>query len=132
MTAATLDTTHAAWFADVRRILATVEVTPGLPLPFISGDRVSFCFTGIVHAADAREAVETAESILGYALDVAFAVRRPDTADPARWTLEAFLPGGMAVTITALTRHIRSDPREQRDTIRAGSLEVLAEVRGAA
>jgi hypothetical protein len=131
MTAATLDTTHAAWFADVRRILATVEVTPGLPLPFISGDRASFYLTGIIHAEDAREAVETAESILGYALGVTFA-RRPDTADPSRWTLEAFLPGGLAVTITALTRHITPDPREQRDTIRAGSLEVLAEVRGAA
>ncbi len=106
------DTTpdHARWFSDVRKILDVVEVTPGLPLPRINGERAAFHYNGITHARDTAEAVATTETILSYALCVTF-VRRTALAgdDTLRYILEAFMPSGLAVDIVAKAEHM-SDP----------------------
>ena len=101
-------TDHAAWFRDVRRLLDVTEVTCGLPLPRIGGQRASFHFTGITHAAAAAEAVADAETILSYALHVTFAVREaPAGDDTLRYILEGFMPdSGLAVAIVAKAEHM--------------------------
>lgn len=98
--------THAAWFADVRRILDIAEVTPGIPLPFISSDRVSFYFTAITHADDAAEAVSAAETILGYALGVTFDPPEPtEGAGIPHRAIKAYLPSGLLVALVAKAEH---------------------------
>lgn len=101
-------TDHAAWFRDVHRILSVVEVTPGLPLPRIGGQRASFHFTCITHAADAAEAVALAETILSYALHVTFAVREAVAGDDTRrYILEGSMPdSGLMVAIVAKAEHM--------------------------
>ena len=98
---------HTGWFRDIRRILEIVEVTPGLPIPNISKDRAAFRFTGITHAADAAEAVATAETILSYALHLTF-VRADALAgdDTMRYIIEAPMPSGLAVDIVAKAEHM--------------------------
>lgn len=98
---------HADWFRDVRRILEVVEVTPGLPLPRISGTRATFHYNGITHARDAAESVAMAETILSYALNVTFARREAMAGDDTlRYILEAFTPSGLAVDIVAKAEHM--------------------------
>src|SRR6185437_7190324 len=83
------------------------EVTPGIPLPRISGTRATFHFNGITHAADAAEAVACCETVLSYALCVTF-VRADAIAgdDTMRYILRAFMPSGLAVDIVAKAEHM--------------------------
>ncbi len=103
---------HAGWFRDVRRIIDITEVTPGLPLPRISGERAAFHYNGITHAKDAAESVAMAETILSYALRLTF---EPRTAlagdDTERYILEAFMPSGLAVDIVAKAEHMQGVPQ---------------------
>lgn len=98
---------HADWFRDVRRVLDVTEVTPGLPLPFVSSDRATFYFTNIVHAGDAAEAVAAARTILSYALRVTFIIRMAVAGDDTgRMVFEALMPSGLAVDIVAKAEHM--------------------------
>lgn len=113
---------HTEWFREVRRILDIIEVTPGFPKPFISPDRTAFYFTAITHAADAREAVEEAQTILSYALNVTFARREAIAGDDTlRYILEAFMPSGLAVDIVARAEHMSTPfvPVPGSDTLAA-------------
>ena len=108
------DTTpdHARWFSDVRKILDVVEVTPGLPLPRINGERAAFHYNGITHARDTAEAVATTETILSYALCVTF-VRRtalPATTPSATSSKLSCRPGWL--WLVAQAEHM-SDPEPQ-------------------
>ena len=118
---------HARWFADVRTILAIVEVTAGLPLPVISSLRASFYFTAIPRTADARAAVASARDILSDALGLTFA---PGTDPTGNHTLEAALPSGLLVVITAKAQHMPGyvDARiaERLAVIQGAADEVLA------
>jgi hypothetical protein len=96
---------HAGWFADVRRLLDVTETTPGLPLPRIAPDRVTFFFVGIAHAPEAVTAVRCAETALRCALLVAFYPRRTQDGYRAHYILTAFLPSGLQVDIVALAEH---------------------------
>jgi hypothetical protein len=94
---------HAGWFRDVRRILDITEVTPGLPIPFISSDRASYYFTAITRAEDAAEAVRLAETVFAYALGVTFAPPVTEQTGTTRRDLYcAILPSGLIVSLVAV------------------------------
>jgi hypothetical protein len=125
---------HARWFADVRRIIDLAEVTPGLPIPFISRDRASFYFTAIAHAGDAREAMTAASTVLSYALGVEFTGRAAPAMNTRHYALEALLPSGLLVALVGKAEHmaaeeaaaaavaaIRAVARERNDAIMTGS-----------
>ena len=93
---------HAAWFADVRRLIDITEVTVGLPLPSVGSTLAAFNFTHITHASDARERVALAETILSYALKAEFAPRDvPQIGSAAHYVLSAYMPSGLRVDIVA-------------------------------
>lgn len=125
---------HAGWFADVRRIIDVTETTPGIPLPFISSDRASFYFTAADDADDAREAIGTAETILGYALGVSFTPGTLQAGVACFRTLEALLPSGLLLSLVVKAEHmapedyaagrlaaLRTVASQTRDEIYAGS-----------
>lgn len=93
---------HAAWFADVRRLIDITEVTPGLPLPSVGSTLAAFNFTHITHARDAAEAVALAETVLSYALGADFRPKdMPRIGSSAHYVLEAYMPSGLRVDIVA-------------------------------
>lgn len=115
-------TGHEAWFRDVRRILDVTEVTPGLPLPRVAPDRVTFFFVGITHRAEARQAMADAETILRYALLAPFAPRRTETGSLRHYILTALLPSGLEVDLVAMGEHFDgedADMREARELVAA-------------
>lgn len=106
---------HSRWFEDAHNLLAIAEGTPGLPLPAISATKASFNYTAITHAAEARESVAMAETILSYAFRVEF-VRNdpPRIGSSAHYMLTAYLPSGLPLSIVALAQHFAGeDVREE-------------------
>ena len=98
---------HAGWFRDARRVIDVAEVTPGLSIPTISSTRAVFDYRRITHAADAAEAVASAETILSYALAVTFTPRTAMAGDDTeRYILEGFMASGLAVDIVAKAAHM--------------------------
>lgn len=111
-------TGHEAWFRDVRRILDITEVTPGLPLPRIAPDRVTFFFVGITHGTDARQAMTEAETILRSALPVAFYPHRTQTGSLRHYILTALMPSGLEVDLVARGEHYDGADTENSSDIR--------------
>jgi hypothetical protein len=114
-------TGHAAWFADVRRIIDITEVTPGLPLPRIAPDRAVYFFIAITHPADAQAAIRDAETILGYALDASFVTRRTRAGSTEHHILTAILRSGLQVDLVALAEQIDAAPLGDRDHAEAAA-----------
>lgn len=98
-------TGHEAWFADARRIISVTEVTPGLPLPFISPDGARFYFTGIPRAKDARDARDAAEKALSDAFGVSFDPREHQCGSTIHRLYEAVLPSGMVLSLVMRAEH---------------------------
>ena len=96
---------HEAWFADARRIISVTEVTPGLPLPFISPDGARFYFTGIPRAEHARSATAEAERALSDAFGVTFDWREHQNGSTIHRLYEAVLPSGMVLSLVMRAEH---------------------------
>jgi hypothetical protein len=103
-------TGHAGWFRDVRRLLDVVEVTPGLPIPYLDKHRAVFFFTGITHPAEATEAARCAEVILRSAFLAAFAPRVTEAHGVRHDILTAMLPSGLMVDLVTLGAHVKDVP----------------------
>ena len=122
---------HAGWFADVRNIVTLAETTPGLPLPSISPDRITFQLGGIKHAEDTCQALAEAEVILAAAFGVEFISRDEADARGLLWHVsEAWLPSGTCMAITCRASHLAEIPvreriQAQRDRIRQSTQEVF-------
>ena len=103
---------RAGYLGDVRRVWDLIEITPGLPVPFISPDRAAFYFTNIVHPEDARQAVADAETVLSYAFgDVPFTHDRIEQAGSTRrYVYEALLPSGLVLALTVKAEHVEGSP----------------------
>ena len=106
---------HAKWFADVRRLLDIVEVTPGLPLPSIARDAATFFFTGITHHDEAASAVACAETILRSAFLVNFAPRVTEAHGVRHDILTAILPSGLMVDLVTLASRAEDPPAPRKD-----------------
>jgi hypothetical protein len=123
---------HAGWFDDVRRIIDIAEVTPGLPIPHISSDRVTYFYTGITHPTEALQAVREAETILRSAFLVAFYPRHTIAHDVRHDILTAVLPSGLMVDLVTLARHsgVQDTPVSQPEAAEAAA-ERMADLRKA-
>jgi hypothetical protein len=88
---------RAGWIAGARAVLDAAEAHPPLPLPNIISSRATFYLTG--HGFRAPRAFADAEAALSAALGVRFTL---SAAQEDPWyTLEAVLPGGLAVLLRA-------------------------------
>jgi hypothetical protein len=96
---------RARWCREVRTITVAIE-DHALPVPRITEVRVTFDIYGEETAVRRRHAA--AEAALGEALGVTFAGRTEKlSTDGTEWyLLEAALPSGMILRITALARHV--------------------------
>jgi hypothetical protein len=108
-------TGHAGWFADIRRLLDIIEVTPGLPLPYISKDRATFFYTGITHPDEATSAVRCAETILRSAFMTNFAPRVTEAHGVRHDILTAVLPSGLTVDLVTLAARAEKPPVPRTD-----------------
>ena len=106
---------HAGWFADIRRLLDVIEVTPGLPLPYISKDRVTFFYTGITHPVEATAAARRAETILRSAFVANFALRHTEAHGVRHDILTAVLPSGLTVDLVTLAAHVEKPSASRPD-----------------
>ena len=101
---------HTGWFADIRRLLDVIEITPGLPLPYISKDRAVFFYTGITHPVEATAAARQAETILRSAFLAEFAPRVTEAHGVRHEILTAVLPSGLTVDLVTLAARAEVAP----------------------
>lgn len=103
-------------FRDVHAIYDLVEITPGLPWPTTSPARAVFDYRHVVHAEDAREAVDCAAAVLTFTFAAEFGPERTEVngADGPRYLLEALLPSGL--TLVIISRVSLADEPAGRET----------------
>ena len=97
---------RAGVFRDIHAIYDLTETVPGLPMPHVGSGRAVFFFVGIIHPADARQALYRAETILRSGLLAAFYPRRTKAGSTEHYILTAVLPSGLMVDLVALAQHI--------------------------
>lgn len=99
-------------FADVskslelERVYHLVSSGSGLPLPFAGPDEVTFWFTTITEAEEARAEVYSALEVLGREFGIGFERKPVTMSNGARYQYAAFLPSGLKVNVMARCEHI--------------------------
>lgn len=102
---------HEAWFRDVRTVHITAEHARGcLPLPFTGPDHAAFYYINVARPEDTRDMLDKAVRIFRDAYRDTYPLRFGDrytqTGSTRRYHVEAMLPSGLTLTLTAKAEHM--------------------------